>query len=395
MTRIAFFVSNDRHHIDMMRPVVDALSPRFACEVISLAELRGFGSPAPRFAASTLVRAVVPAGLRRSPSAVVTEWRAADDAARPWVRRAAWPVIQWRVRHLLRGKPVACAVLPNDAAFPFDGIAKLLRHRDIPFALMQEGIRFPLPGVEDRSAYGRGGAAAVCAWGESSAAYFRDRGVPASTIRVTGSPRYDGIDRATLANAASELRARFGLGERSLLLLTNPIDDQGFCTPAEKLALVRRFCETALPALAQRGATLALKHHGREDAAAYRDALRGLPSWDRIVYVNDAPLYPLLAAGSAAVVLASTVGLEALLMDLPLGVLEIPGAGFAHDYVASGAAVPIAGDASDAVAALLGRTDATTPGRAYVAANLAHRGLAGSRVAEVVADLAGGIHGIA
>ena len=107
---------------------------------------------------------------------------------------------------------------------------------------------------------------------------------------------------------------------------------------AGKLQLVRRFVEGLRPLLAEPGFRLVVKLHSRESAEDFRGALAGVAGGERIRVLSDVPLYPLLAAVDAAVVLASTVGLEALCFGLPLGVLEIPGAGFVYDYVASGAA---------------------------------------------------------
>jgi hypothetical protein len=57
--------------------------------------------------------------------------------------------------------------------------------------------------------------------------------------------------------------------------------------------------------------------------------------------VTDVPLFAVLAAARAAVVLASTVGLEALLFGVPLAVLSIPHHGHVFEYVERGAAVPL------------------------------------------------------
>ncbi|NIY17465.1 MAG: hypothetical protein GWM98_22595, partial [Nitrospinaceae bacterium] len=57
------------------------------------------------------------------------------------------------LKRLFSQKP-SLVVLPNDAAFPYDLIVAMLKTAGIPFVLMQEGIRFPLPGSEEGDAYG-------------------------------------------------------------------------------------------------------------------------------------------------------------------------------------------------------------------------------------------------
>jgi hypothetical protein len=229
-------------------------------------------------------------------------------------------------------------VLPNDAAFPYDFICSFLRERSIPFVLVQEGIRFPLPAEENGIEYGSGGALRIAAWGEASSDYFQRAGVDQRRLRLTGSPRFDQIAEVDWSAAAAELREHLGVRGRILTLLTNPIDDQGFCSTAEKLDLVARFARSIAGLLAADDTTLVMKLHARESAKEYRAALREMSLGKSIKVAEDVPLYPLLAASSAAVTLASTAGLEALLFNLPLGVLKLPAVGYAHDYVSSGAA---------------------------------------------------------
>jgi hypothetical protein len=229
-------------------------------------------------------------------------------------------------------------VLPNDTAYPYDVICSMLRQRSIPFVLVQEGIRFPLPAEGNGARYGSGGAFRAAIWGEASLEYFRSTGVDAECLRLTGCPRFDQITETDWKGATVQLRARLGMDGKILTLLTNPIDDQGFCSTAEKLDLVTSFVRRITEVLAAEGTTLAIKLHARESVKDYRAALSHLPLDESIKVVDDEPLYPLLASSSAAITLASTAGLEALLFDLPLGVLKLPSVGYVHDYVSSGAA---------------------------------------------------------
>lgn len=387
MTSVSFVYSNPRHHLEMMMPVARELGRRgFACRMVSLAELRGFATPAAD--GIDVVRAI-PAQIRKSPS--VGASLGASGGAGSVVRRAA-QVVVWRgalgprLRWLLRDADAV--VVPNDAAFPYGELAHALRARGVPFALLQEGIRFPLPSERAAGrAYGTGGAAAVCAWGEASADHFRHVGVPPASLRVTGNPRFDAIDPATFAALARELLARFGLDERRrpLLYLSNPIDDQGFCSHDDKLALFERFLRDTAPALRERGRAVLVKLHPREDVAAFRAIAARAPI--AVHVIDDAPLFAVLAAGAAAVVLASTVGLEALVFGLPLGVLAIPGHGHVFDYVARGAAVGL--DDRDLAGGVAGLLDGTPPAAVadYLERQLARRGRAAAAVADEITAL--------
>jgi len=341
---IDLYISNDRHHAAMLHPVAKALGshPGLAVRVVSLCEFRGMPTPEARFreVGADVVRIVDRPRRIAGPSGSARTGMA-GRMLRAVARHAAWHgSLARRVEACLRPAP-RLAVLPNDAAFPYDRIAGLLRARGVPFVLVQEGIRFPLPSAEKGRPYGGGGAAAVAAWGEASAAYFRQAGVAEGRLALTGSPRFDALDETDWHAEGAALRARLGLRGRCLLFLSNPIDDLGFCSTREKLELIARFVAGVRGLLEEDGATLLLKLHGSESERAVAEALAPLGLGDRVRIVGGEPLYPLLAAADAAVVLASTVGLEALLLGTPLGVLEIPGAGWVHDYVSGGAGLPL------------------------------------------------------
>jgi hypothetical protein len=388
---VTFVFSNPRHHLDAMAPVARILGERgVRCRFVSLAELRGFPTPdlADRLPGVD-VRRAIPRHVRRDPSAGAGV--GARGGAGAWLRRAvraaAWRAgLLPRLRWLLRGTDVA--VVPNDAAYPYAELAADLRARRVPFVLLQEGIRFPLP-TEDAAglAYGTGGAAAVCVWGEASAEHFRAIGVPAASIRVTGNPRFDGVAPEAWRDRGRALAGELGLGREPLLYLSNTIDDQGFCTTAAKLALFEAFVREAAPVLARERRALVVKLHPREDVAAFRRAAAGLPGAPVHVLPLEAPLFAVLAMGRAAVVLASTVGLEAIAFGLPLAVLAIPGHGHVFEYVARGAAIGLApGGIADGVARLLaaGPPPAAAP---FLERHLAHRGTAAAQIADQIAAL--------
>ncbi|MEM7482272.1 MAG: hypothetical protein AAF481_13935 [Acidobacteriota bacterium] len=392
MGRVDFLISNPGHHLAMSRPVIERLTRQgHRCRVLSLCEFRGLRSP--QGLQDVTLRRLIPFRFR-SPSLALPGARRARSAGEGGLsspagrssgrlRQAAWRLLlAGPLRAALRERP-DLVVLPNDAAYPYDLIAALLRRRGLPFLLLQEGIRFPLPGTRDVDAYGRGGANAIAAWGPSSGEYFAERGAPPESIHLTGSPRFD-----NLANrpAAAER------GGGPLVLLSNPIDDQGFCDHDEKLDLLEGFARAAEPVLAEGDLSLIVRLHPREDAAAVRRRLSRLRS---VEVHSEEPLHDLLGRARAAVVLASTVGLEALLLGCPLGVLEIPGRGFVFDYVSSGAARGLTWSSSTASAPLTEQIERLiAPGdpdeakvRAYLDRALSHRGTAAEQVVRCIAGL--------
>jgi hypothetical protein len=372
----------------MMVPVAKVVRARgVACRFVSLAELRGLSTP-------DLASRLPGVGVRRA----LPAWRRDSSAGagfgtggglsagmRGVAQRAFWSLgLGPRMNRLLRGSSVVA--VPNDAAFPFDRLAAMLRVQRIPFALLQEGIRFPLPTEQRKGApYGGGGARAICAWGEASARHFRS--LAANVVRVTGNPRFDDVEPAKWRDQGALLATRLGLEREPLLFLSNTIDDQGFCTTAQKMELFATFLRAAGPVVARDNRAIVVKLHARENVNAFRRVAASVPE-ARTHVLEDAPLFAALAMARAAVVLASTVGLEALAFGLPLGVLEIPGHGHVFEYVSSGAAIGLRLDElSEGVARLLGCEHDSSASLAFLDSHMAHRGKAAALVADTLLEL--------
>lgn len=380
--RVSFVISNPHHHAELMAPVARELArDGHTCQVVSLAELRGLVTPV---LDGLRVRRVMPR-LRRDPSAGAGGG-GETSTSRGLARRIVWRVgLGPRLRWLLRGSDIV--VVPNDAAFPYAELVGSLRGRS-RVVLVQEGIRFPLPNERASDTYGRAGADRVCVWGEGSADHFRTAGVPAQSICVTGNPRFDVVEPARLRARQGELLAALGLGAPPLVYLSNPVDDQGFCSTAAKLELFERFIVESAPVLASRGVDLVVRLHPREDRTAFQRVIdRHLGA--RVVKIVGGTLFDLLACARAAVVLASTVGLEALVFDVPIAALELPGHGFPFEYVSRGAAVGIRLDAiASGVMAVLDRDPAREQAAAtFLERHLAHRGGATRRIAQTISGL--------
>lgn len=269
------------------------------------------------------------------------------------------------VRDALRTSP-DLVILFNDGAYPYDRICRFLRRQGIPFLLLQEGIRFEIDsgkGTEDE-VQGQGGACAIAVFGQSSAEFFLRRGAPPETIHLTGNPRFDDIRTPELERQAKAARKQLGLGDHTLLFLSNPIEFFGYCTKDEKMALVRDFVLSIDPLFDDPEFCLVFKLHGHENPEEFRVAVGSSPHSQRILIPSAIDLYPLFEASSAAVMFGTTAGLEALLFGLPLGVIEIPRlGGFLHDYVDSGAATGLrwGNELADQVAGLLDRKGTYQP----------------------------------
>lgn len=392
---VAFVFSNPRHHVEMMAPVADELRSRgLSSTFISLAELRGFTTP-PELGAHR----VIPLQLRQrgtgattpaspstpsSPAASLkSKLRATIGAWRPGrlAQRVVWRAIAPRLRWLLRGARVI--VVPNDAVYPY---YELLQSVHAPTVLMQEGIRFEMADGYTGPRYGSVASAAVCAWGEGSKAYFLASGAPEDRIAITGAPRLDRVDVESWRRDGQALLEKLQLASPPLAFLSNPIEHQGYGTREDKLALFRQFLDGAAPVLRARNVPVLVKNHLYEDPDDYAKIAAASPLAGQVTIMREGSIFAAIAASRAAVVLTSTVGLEALTCGLPLGVLEIPGHDFAFDYVQRGAAVPVRiSDVASSVEKLLSPDPShRATGAAFVAYHLHDQGHARRHVADVI-----------
>jgi len=373
----------------MFRPIVRALTAMggYRCRMISFAEFRGMRSPPADLGAAGICR-LLPMRVRPSSSIGPRSRRAWARLARIHGRELAWRILLGpRLRAQLAGADLV--VVPNDAAYPYDRICAFLRARGTPFILVQEGIRYPRPGSSDPG-HGKGGALAIAAWGASSAEFFRRQGLPEECIHLTGNPRFDGIRRADWEEEAHRLASHLELGEVNLLFLSNPIEQHGLCTQNQKLDLIGRFLHELAPFLADPLFRVILRPHAAESKKEFERLVRRHPFASRIRVVREGALYAWFLLARAAVVFATSAGLEALLFGLTLGVLEIPGRGFAHDYVQRGGAYGLSWGrpmAEQVGAMLIPTAEYRRAAERYIDQALAIRDGAGLRIARLI-DLA-------
>ncbi len=366
----------------MMAPVARELQARgVTVELVSLAELRGIDSPV---AEDLTIRRVIPWNIRRRAASVDQRIPDGSDRRR-FAQRVVWLGVRTALWPWLRD--VDLVVVPNDAVYPYLEMIEWLRGRGVPYVLMQEGIRFALPKTYDGAPYGCSGAAAVCAWGQGSAEHFVATGVPASVIKVTGAPRFDSIDVDDYLRHADEHRRELGLERAPLAFISNPIEIQGYGTREYKLDLFSKFLAEAAPVIAETGAPLLIKTHAHESPDDFARAAARVPDAPKLAF-GGSSLFATLAAARAVIVLASTVGLEALMFGLPLGQLEIPGQPFAFEYVERGAAIPIrSGSVAAATRTLLTPSaQLAAAGKRLVERHLHDRGRAKHHVADAIME---------
>lgn len=384
VARVAFVFTNPRHHLEMMAPVArELVRTGISCELVSLAELRGFDTPSAPEGLS--MRKVFPFNLRRRISSTTKGQSEKPSSLRRIAQGVSWLGLAAALWPTLRRTDLV--VIPNDAVFPYQQLVQELGRRDIPFVLMQEGIRFSFPGSYAGPRYAHGGATAVCAWGDGSAEHFIDSGVPASSTVVTGAPRFDTLDPPSWTSRGAALLERLGLAA-PLVLVTNPIETQGYGTRDDKHALLAGFVDEAAPLLNERQLPVIVKSHGHEDPAELTRVFAATRGARWVHVLPDVPLYEVLASARAAIILTSTVGLEALMFRVPLGVLEIPGHEPAFEYVQRAAALPIRrGSVVEALTRLLEASpERVTAGDALVKRHFYQRGHAASNVATTIRE---------
>ncbi|MFN2297792.1 MAG: glycosyltransferase [Anaerolineales bacterium] len=308
--------------------------------------LRGRGIPAVVYSDCELLRAASdPDGLAREEIPFVRLAETPLPVSQPEWEAAAFPIRRRIPGEVERARPALVVVL-NDRNFPSNEYVRAARRLRVPTLLMQESLRkdvFQRPPWEKRWArlrrkirlgieeglrhYGQGGCDRIAAWGETSREYFRRVGVPESRIVVTGNPRFDRLAHADFSAEAVRIRAAIGFsaGDFLLTFLSSPIERMQIVSKEEKRRALIRWMEWAArlrrdPDWAS--LRLGFKLHRGEDPSDVQSIIDGCDAgdWARIA---DAPLYPLLKGSQAAAMFSTTAGLEAALLSVPVGILEL------------------------------------------------------------------------
>lgn len=332
MSKIGIIITNPNHHLQLTLDVAQKLKESGQeVHYISFCELRRMYTPREEIEKSGFSLSIFPS----LPSTLKTSTGAKSlGPDHSWKRKLVHNVF-WlgKIRPFLKSsiKDVKKVILLNDVAFPGNRIVQFLHNRNIPFFLLQEGIRFPMP-KKRKQDYGAGGAKIIFAWGERSALHFQKIKQDETQILVCGSPRQNRFLESLKLDGKKQ--ASSGV----IGLFTNPIDDQGFCDPETKYSLVQSLVRKIAPQLEKNKFRLLIKCHPREDVNAY---LNKLSPFEKFIYKGDNDIISCLKMVDAGFIMASTVGLELLSAGKPIAQLEIPGYGFVFDYVEGSAAIPV------------------------------------------------------
>ncbi len=329
---ILFEITAADSHQQIVLPVIRLLRAR-GIPVIVYSDCEVLRTPSDP---ESLAREGIPfVRLAESPLPLPTrDWEA---AARPIRRRI--PIELARVRPSL-------VVVLNDRNFPPNAYVQEARRLRIPTLLIQESLRkdlFQKPplvklfgrwrrklrsGIEEGlRSFGQGGCDSIAAWGETSREYFLRVGVPENRIVVTGNPRFDQLAGADFTAEARRIRAEFGVapGDFLLTFLSSPIERMLIVSKEEKREALARWMDWALLARGDpqwKNLRLAFKLHRSEEPAAVQSIIheRNSSGW---ALIAEKPLYPLLQASQAAAMFSTTAGVEAALLSVPVGVVEL------------------------------------------------------------------------
>lgn len=381
---VGVIISNPNHHWQMVKPVIEELkvAEKIVPRLISLCGIRRMKDPVDDYRKLGIEYSLGPDlgkfGLK--PNSGQQSLGSGNSKVRTIVHRLLWQV--WFKRIIRRElRYLDAALVLNDRAFPMRHVVNEIKTQEKWFALLQEGIRFPNPN-EVVDSYGSSEPNVLFAWGELSAEFFRERLANSRTkVIASGNPRYDRLLATDYSFAANDLRSRYNPTGPVIGLASNPIDDQSYCTNIEKLRLVKNFLAQSVKVLRGRGGQIWVKLHPRESISQFQQLANELKANDVIKVVDCSLIFPFLEAVDRVVVLASTVGLEALAMQRPLAVLPILGHGYVHDYVKQQAAIAL--ELKDLDRQLNGWLDQDYGNleSAYVERHLANRGKAAKEIA--------------
>ena len=184
--------------------------------------------------------------------------------------------------------------------------------------------------------YGRGGCSKIAVTGDYFRNLFIEEDIPPEKIVVTGLPRFDGVLNKTFNSAA--FRQRLGLApDRSVVaLLTDAQVEHRLWTARRRrdfIAKVLTACQE-LPEV-----QFVIKIHPYEDPTDYQCAVSEL-QWD-IPVSKDIPFQELINTSDAIMTGISTTGLETLVFNKPLLILNLYDQPEYVPYVSQGVAIGV------------------------------------------------------
>jgi hypothetical protein len=264
----------------------------------------------------------------------------AGDLAAVLLLQLPWAVRSYEeTRELLRvARPDALCLYAESSGWGRAALAAC-RAEHVPSVALQHGILYPtyFSYVHDADEQDCPRPERTAVFGQAAWTFLVERGrYSPGALVVTGSPKFDALvsQRETWDRAA--VRARLGVApdERLVVLASRfrPIRSTHQAVGSAFAGLV-----TAIEGLT--GVRLLVKPHPAEPAAAYVAALRGIQATRTHVLSPGADLLELLHACDALVTVESLSAVEALVLERPVLVLNMPTN--LRELVQSGAALGV------------------------------------------------------
>lgn len=331
MSIFYIIITNPNHHWDNAKPIIETLfQKKKKVEIISFCELRRLKSPTQE-AQKIGVKMRIPFGSipGAKPSSGTHVLGPVNSNKRLVLYNFLFNLwIKPYLSLLLKNEDVVLQF--NDVAFPGYLIVPYLVKRGIKNAMLQEGIRFPLPNATPDIVYGSKGSDFIFCWGEASKTHFQQVVQPRTKLIVVGSPRYQSLKL--------EYESKMNTNPNVIGIFTNPIDDQGFCSLTEKYQYFEQLILQLKDELKLRKTKVLLKTHPREQSLDYENILK---KYSIEYFIGSSAIFDCIAAVSGGVVFASSVGLELLYFGKHVAQTALPNHGYVFDYVAQNAAFPI------------------------------------------------------
>ncbi len=184
--------------------------------------------------------------------------------------------------------------------------------------------------------YGHRGCSKIAVAGDYTRNLFIKEGIPSENIVVTGLPRGDGILSKSFDRDAFRKRLKLVADKPVVSLFTDAQVEHRLWTKRRRRDFIIKVllaCQE-LPEV-----QFVIKLHPYEDAAAYQHAVKEL-GWN-IPVSKDIPLHEMINASDAIMTGVSTTGLETLILNRPLIILNFYNQAEYIPYVSEGVAVGV------------------------------------------------------
>ena len=246
---------------------------------------------------------------------------------------------------LRRERPAALCLYAESSGWGRAALAAA-RAAQVPSVALQHGILYPTYfsyiHAPDEQACPRPDATAV--FGEAAVRFLVERGgYDVNALVITGSPKFDHLLQAAGSLDRQALRARWGLGEGDRLLV---LASRFRAIRSTHQAVGSAFPDLVRAVEASPGLHCVVKPHPAEPEQPYRQVLRQAGAARTRLCAPGTDLVELLCAADALVTVESLSAVEALVLDRPVVVLNMPSN--LRELVESGAALGVRAGADPA-----------------------------------------------